>query len=400
MEMRCFSCINTTRRRFAFEDEGLIDSYSPTLSDSSSEGRRQSPFGAAGNEHQRVAVCLDDKQKVVDRINANSARSFSFRELAVATKNFRDSHLIGEGGFGKVYKGRFDNGQVIAVKRLNLEGLQGNQEFIIEVLMLSLLHHPNLVTLIGYCAEGDQRLLVYEYMPRGSLSDHLYDIEHDKDVLDWNTRVKIAAGAARGLEHLHCEAKPPVIYRDLKSANILLDVEFNPKLSDFGLAKLGPIGDNTHVSTRVMGTYGYCAPEYALTGKLTLKSDIFSFGVVLLEIITGKKAIDFTKRQGQQSLAAWARPFLKDRRKYIELVDPRLRGRFPPRSARHLIAVTSMCLNEEPTQRPPISEIVAALEFLASESQSPNATSTHTPTGSSPLQSQQGNPFSLKQQYR
>lgn len=131
--------------------------------------------------------------------------------------------------------------------------------------------------------------------------------ENDKDVLDWETRIKIAAGAARGLLHLHCVAKPPVIYRDLKSANILLDDEFKPKLSDFGLAKLGPVGDNTHVSTRVMGTYGYCAPEYALSGKLTLKSDIFSFGVVLLEIVTGRKAFDFTKKQGQQSLAVWVR---------------------------------------------------------------------------------------------
>ena len=131
------------------------------------------------------------------------------------------------------------------------------------------------------------------------------DTQDDKDVLEWNTRVKIAAGAARGLEYLHCEAKPPIIYRDLKAANILLDSDFSPRLSDFGLAKLGPIGDKTHVSTRVMGTYGYCAPEYAMTGKLTLKSDIFSFGVVLLELVTGRKTIDLKRMEGERSLVAW-----------------------------------------------------------------------------------------------
>lgn len=157
--------------------------------------------------------------------------------------------------------------------------------------MLSLLHHTNLVNLIGYCADGDQRLLVYEYMPLGSLEDHLHDLPPDKKPLDWNTRMKIAAGAAKGLEYLHDKASPPVIFRDLKCSNILLDEGYYPKLSDFGLAKLGPVGDNTHVSTRVMGTYGYCAPEYAMTGQLTLKSDVYSFGVVLLEIITGRASL-------------------------------------------------------------------------------------------------------------
>lgn len=135
--------------------------------------------------------------------------------------------------------------------------------------------------------------------------DILSDLNPDQEPLSWDTRIKIAVGAARGLEYLHCKANPPVIYRDLKSANILLDDHFNPKLSDFGLAKLGPVGDNTHVSTRVMGTYGYCAPEYAMSGKLTLKSDIYSFGVVMLELITGKKAIDGTKKQGEQNLVTW-----------------------------------------------------------------------------------------------
>ncbi|KAL0358694.1 UNVERIFIED_CONTAM: Serine/threonine-protein kinase PBL27 [Sesamum angustifolium] len=199
---------------------------------------------------------------------------------------------------------------IVAIKQLDRNGLQGNREFLVEVLMLSLLHHPNLVNLIGYCADGDQRLLVYEYMPLGSLEDHLHDLPPDKKRLDWNTRMKIAAGAAKGLEYLHDKANPPVIYRDLKCSNILLDEGYHPKLSDFGLAKLGPVGDKTHVSTRVMGTYGYCAPEYAMTGQLTLKSDVYSFGVVLLEIITGRKAIDNSRAAGEHNLVAWVRDFL------------------------------------------------------------------------------------------
>ncbi|TQD98297.1 hypothetical protein C1H46_016118 [Malus baccata] len=318
----------------------------------------------------------------------NVARSFTFRELAAATKGFREVNLIGEGGFGRVYKGRLDAGQVVAIKQLNHDGVQGFQEFIVEVLMLSLLHHTNLVTLIGYCTDGDQRLLIYEYMPRGSLEDHLFDLSPGQEPLSWDTRIKIAVGAARGLEYLHCKANPPVIYRDLKSANILLDDEFNPKLSDFGLAKLAPVGDKTHVSTRVMGTYGYCAPEYAMSGKLTLKSDIYSLGVVMLELITGKKAIDCSKRPGEQNLVSWSHPFLKDRRKFVQLVDPLLQGRFPVRCLHHAIAITAMCLQEQPTFRPLITDIVVALEYLASQSHKPDPrkAGVHSPFSASPSQ--------------
>ncbi|XP_061356573.1 probable serine/threonine-protein kinase PBL21 [Gastrolobium bilobum] len=290
------------------------------------------------------------------------ATSFSFRELASATGGFKEVNLIGEGGFGRVYKGHLSTGQVVAIKQLNLDGHQGFREFLTEVLMLSLLHHPNLVKLIGYCADGHQRLLVYEYMPMGSLERHLFE----KEPLSWRIRLKIAVGAAKGLKYLHCEANPPVIYRDLKSSNILLDNDFNPKLSDFGLAKLGPVGDNTHVSTRVMGTYGYCAPEYAMSGKLTVKSDIYSFGVVLLELITGRKALDLTRKPGEQNVVSWARPFLSDRRKFSQMVDPLLQGNYPLRRLHHAIAITAMCLQEQPNFRPHIRDIVVALEYLAS----------------------------------
>ncbi|CAN0926786.1 Probable serine/threonine-protein kinase PBL7 [Linum grandiflorum] len=250
-------------------------------------------------------VCAERSRKEgkgETKINSDdiAAKTFTFRELTIATNNFRKQCLLGEGGFGRVYKGYLESinqvrvshiyKQVVAIKQLDRNGLQGNREFLVEVLMLSLLHHRNLVNLMGYCADGDQRLLVYEYMPLGSLDDHIE--LGGKKGLDWNTRMSIAAGAARGLEFLHDKAKPPVIYRDLKCSNILLDKGYHPKLSDFGLAKLGPVGDNTHVSTRVMG-------------QLTLKSDVYSFGVVLLEIITGRRAYDTSKSVGEQNLVAW-----------------------------------------------------------------------------------------------
>lgn len=297
-----------------------------------------------------------------------SAQTFTFRELAAATRNFRADCFLGEGGFGRVYKGRLENtGQVVAIKQLDRNGLQGNREFLVEVLMLSLLHHPNLVNLIGYCADGDQRLLIYEYMPLGSLEDHLHDISPGKKRLDWSTRMKIAAGAAKGLEYLHNKASPPVIYRDLKCSNILLGEGYHPKLSDFGLAKLGPVGDNTHVSTRVMGTYGYCAPEYAMTGQLTVKSDVYSFGVVLLEIITGRKAIDSTKAPGEQNLVAWARPLFKDRSKMSQMADPMLQGQYPSRGLYQALAIGAMCVQEQPHLRPVIADVVTALSYLASQ---------------------------------
>ncbi|XP_031475661.1 serine/threonine-protein kinase PBS1-like isoform X2 [Nymphaea colorata] len=307
-------------------------------------------------------------------VNKIAATTFTFRELAGVTNNFRQDCLLGEGGFGRVYKGRLEStGQIVAVKQLDRNGLQGNREFLVEVLMLSLLHHPNLVNLIGYCAEGDQRLLVYEFMPLGSLEDHLHDLPPDKEPLDWNTRMKIAAGAAKGLEYLHDKANPPVIYRDFKSSNILLGEGFHPKLSDFGLAKLGPTGDKSHVSTRVMGTYGYCAPEYAMTGQLTVKSDVYSFGVVFLELITGRKAIDSTRPQPEQNLVQWARPLFGDRKKFPKMADPLLQGQFPMRGLYQALAVAAMCLQEQAATRPMIGDVVTALSFLANQNYDPNA---------------------------
>ncbi|KAG0596996.1 hypothetical protein M758_UG302500 [Ceratodon purpureus] len=367
--MGCFSCFDSKlkeRKPLKKDDDNSSSHEGQSPAANPVAPISKLPSGTA--EKLKSKGPFDKKDPVCEGTTHIAAQTFTFRELAAATKNFRPECLLGEGGFGRVYKGRFENnGQVVAVKQLDRNGLQGNREFLVEVLMLSLLHHPNLVNLIGYCADGDQRLLVYEFMPLGCLEDHLHDLPPDKECLDWNTRMKIAAGAARGLEYLHDKANPPVIYRDFKSSNILLDEGFHPKLSDFGLAKLGPVGDKTHVSTRVMGTYGYCAPEYAMTGQLTLKSDVYSFGVVLLELITGRKAIDNSRAAGEHNLVAWARPLFKDRRKFPSMADPMLQGRYPMRGLYQALAVAAMCLQEQAATRPLIGDVVTALSYLASQ---------------------------------
>ncbi|XP_021719677.1 probable serine/threonine-protein kinase PBL23 isoform X1 [Chenopodium quinoa] len=309
---------------------------------------------------------IDYSDRSIPGQKISAAQTFTFRQMANATNNFSIDNLVGEGGFGRVYKGYLQGvDKVVAVKQLDRNGLQGNREFLSEVFMLSLVDHPNLVNLIGYCADGDQRILVYEYMAFGSLEDHLLDLPPNTEPLSWQTRMKIAEGAAKGLEYLHETSKPPVIYRDFKASNILLDEQFNPKLSDFGLARIGPTGDKEHVSTRVMGTYGYCAPEYAMTGKLTTKSDVYSFGVVFLELISGRRAVDTTKPTAEQNLISWAQPLFKDRKMFTKMADPLLKDKYPVKSLYQALAVAAMCLQEEASTRPLISDVVTALAFLS-----------------------------------
>lgn len=307
-----------------------------------------------------------------------TTHKFTLAQLSAATDGFHESNLVGEGGFGRVYRGRLDldaaGMRPVAIKKLCRGGAQGTHEFLVECMMLMMLHHPNLVSLIGYCADAHERLLVYEFMPCGSLDAHLF-LDDDKMkkknkgvLLDWNTRVRIAHGSAKGLRYLHEVVTPPVIYRDLKSSNILLADDLSPKLSDLGLAKLGPVGDDTHVSTRVMGTYGYCAPDYAMSGKLNVKSDVYSFGVVLLELITGRRAFDAGRpTPEEQRLLVWARPYLSDRRNYSGLADPALQGRYPRRALYQLAVVASLCLHDKPNLRPTMSDVTQALEHVASQ---------------------------------
>ncbi|XP_008221672.1 PREDICTED: protein kinase 2B, chloroplastic-like isoform X1 [Prunus mume] len=304
-------------------------------------------------------------------LSSPNLKAFSFNELKNATRNFRPDSLLGEGGFGYVFKGWINehtltaakpgSGMVVAVKKLKPEGFQGHKEWLTEVNYLGQLYHPNLVKLIGYCLEGENRLLVYEFMPKGSLENHLF--RRGPQPLSWATRMKVAIGAARGLSFLH-EAESQVIYRDFKASNILLDSEFNAKLSDFGLAKAGPTGDRTHVSTQVMGTQGYAAPEYVATGRLTAKSDVYSFGVVLLELLSGRRAVDKTKVGVEQNLVDWTKPYLGDKRKLFRIMDTKLEGQYPQKAAFTAATLASQCLCAESKLRPTMSVVLATLEQL------------------------------------
>lgn len=293
---------------------------------------------------------------------------FTFNELKTITKNFRVDYVLGEGGFGTVYKGHIDEdlkpglkAQPVAVKVLDPEGHQGHREWLAEVIFLGKLSHPHLVKLIGYCCEDEHRLLVYEFMARGSLENHLF--RKMSVPLPWSTRMKIALGAAKGLAFLH-GAENPVIYRDFKTSNILLETDYTAKLSDFGLAKGGPEGDQTHVSTRVMGTYGYAAPEYVMTGHLTSRSDVYSFGVVLLELLTGRRSMDKTRPSREYNLAEWARPLLNDKRKLLRILDPRMEGEYSVKGAQKAANLAYHCLSQNPKARPLMRDVVETLEPL------------------------------------
>lgn len=305
-------------------------------------------------------------------------RIFSFTELKVATKGFRSDTVLGEGGFGQVFKGWLEdkaqsksgNGMVIAVKKLNSESLQGFQEWQSEVNFLGRLSHPNLVKLLGYCWEDKELLLIYEFMQKGSLENHLFGRGSAVQPLPWDIRLKIAIGAARGLAFLHTSDKQ-VIYRDFKASNILLDGSYTAKISDFGLAKLGPSASQSHVTTRVMGTYGYAAPEYVATGHLYVKSDVYGFGVVLVEILTGLRALDTNRPSGRHNLVDWIKPYLSERRKLKQIMDSRLEGKYPSKATFHIAQLALKCLAAEPKHRPSMKEVLEKLERFEAANERP-----------------------------
>ncbi|KAL4591292.1 hypothetical protein LXL04_004250 [Taraxacum kok-saghyz] len=326
-------------------------------------------------------------------------KAFTFNDLKTATKNFRPDSIVGEGGFGRVFKGWIDEttldpakpgtGQVIAVKVLKSESHQGHREWLTEVDYLGKLRHKNLVKLIGYCEECENRLLVYEFMPKGCLENHLF--RKGVEPISWAIRMRIAIDVAEGLSFLHSNEPDHIIYRDLKAANILLDSEFTARLSDFGLARNGPVGDNTHVSTRVVGTSGYAAPEYVATGTntrlvmrhLTVKNDVYSYGVVLLELLSGRRAIDDERAGGiEETLVEWVKPFLIDNRGVFRIMDTRLGGRYPKKGAQAVAALALKCLHNDPKNRPTMAEVVVALEEITNMSK--NVVETPSPLIASP----------------
>ncbi|XP_069142965.1 receptor-like serine/threonine-protein kinase ALE2 isoform X7 [Solanum lycopersicum] len=296
-----------------------------------------------------------------------SARTFSSKEIDRATDSFNEARVLGEGGFGRVYSGVLDDGVKVAVKVLKRDDQQGGREFLAEVEMLSRLHHRNLVKLIGICLEERSRCLLYELIPNGSVESHLHGVDKESSPLDWDARMKIALGAARGLAYLHEDSSPRVIHRDFKSSNILLEHDFTPKVSDFGLARAALDEGERHISTRVMGTFGYVAPEYAMTGHLLVKSDVYSYGVVLLELLTGKKPVDMSQPPGQENLVAWARPLLTSEEGLELIMDRNLGPDFPFDDIVKVAAIASMCVQPEVSHRPFMGEVVQALKLVCNE---------------------------------
>ncbi|XP_076959443.1 protein STRUBBELIG-RECEPTOR FAMILY 8-like [Bidens hawaiensis] len=291
--------------------------------------------------------------------------SYTVAALQTATNSFSQDNIIGEGSLGRVYKADFSNGKVMAVKKIDNAALSLQEEdyFVEAVSNMSRLRHPNIVPLAGYCAEHGQRLLVYDYIANGSLQDLLHFADDSSKTLTWNARVKVALGTARALEYLHEVCLPSVVHRNLKSANILLDEELNPHLSDCGLAALTP-NTEREVATQLVGSFGYSAPEFALSGIYTVKSDVYSFGVVMLELLTGRKPLDSSRARSEQSLVRWATPQLHDIDSLANMVDPALNGMYPAKSLSRFADIIALCVQPEPEFRPPMSEVVQALVRL------------------------------------
>ncbi|XP_022776104.1 proline-rich receptor-like protein kinase PERK12 [Durio zibethinus] len=313
-------------------------------------------FGSQGGQNYRGP---DSDINII----VGSKAFFTYEELMEMTNGFSRQNVIGEGGFGCVYKGWLPNGRLVAVKQLKAGSGQGDREFRAEVEIISRVHHRHLVSLVGYCIAENQRLLIYEFVPNSTLEHHLH--AKDLPVLEWAKRVKIAVGAAKGLAYLHEDCHPKIIHRDIKSANILLDDDFEAQVADFGLARLNDT-TQTHVSTRVMGTFGYLAPEYASSGKLTDRSDVYSFGVVLLELITGRKPVDPTQPLGDESLVEWARPLLiqaLETGDFGELIDPRVEKRYVEREVLRMIEAAAACVRHSAAKRPRMALVVRALDF-------------------------------------
>ncbi|XP_077228275.1 proline-rich receptor-like protein kinase PERK1 [Tasmannia lanceolata] len=284
---------------------------------------------------------------------------FTYDELAKATNEFSAANHLGQGGFGSVHRGMLANGIQVAIKQLKAGSTQGDREFQAEVEIISRVHHKHLVSLVGYCIAEERRILVYEFVPNNTLKFHLHGI--GTPTMEWSSRVKVALGSAKGLAYLHEDCHPKIIHRDIKSDNILLDLNCEAKIADFGLAKIFP-DDNTYIEvTRIMGTFGYLDPECFLTRKFTERSDVYAFGIMVLELITGRQAVIRTESSGVYSLVEWARPLMEAHNYYV-LVDPRLESNYDVNDMTQVVDCAAACVRASSRSRPKMSQIVRYLE--------------------------------------
>ncbi|CAL5405166.1 cold-responsive protein kinase 1 [Camellia sinensis] len=306
------------------------------------------------DKSEKLSTQFDAELQGVNNVNL-----YTYKELRTATDDFSHANKIGEGGFGSVYKGRLKNGNIAAIKVLSPESRQGVKEFLTEIKVISDIEHENLVKLYGCCVEGDHRILVYNYLENNSLAQTLIGGSYSSIQFSWRTRTRICVGIARGLAFLHESVRPHIVHRDIKASNILLDKDLTPKISDFGLAKLIP-ANMTHVSTRVAGTIGYLAPEYAIRGQLTRKADIYSFGVLLVEIVTGRCNTNTRLPVEEQYLLerTWD---LFERRELVGLVDTALNGDFDAEEACRFLKIGLLCTQDTPKLRPSMSTVVKML---------------------------------------
>ncbi|XP_022954627.1 cysteine-rich receptor-like protein kinase 10 [Cucurbita moschata] len=299
------------------------------------------------------------EDSVIDEMSTAESLQFDFNTINAATSNFSEENKLGEGGFGAVYKGRLENGQEIAVKRLSRRSLQGFKEFKNEITLVAKLHHRNLVRLLGFCMEGEEKILIYEYIPNKSLDFFLFDPIRQKQ-LDWSKRYTIINGIARGILYLHEDSRLRIIHRDLKASNILLDGDMNPKVSDFGMARIVQVDQTQGITDRIVGTYGYMSPEYAMYGNFSLKSDVYSFGVLIFEIISGKKNNTFYLSKLAEDMLTYAWKLWKNGTS-LELLDPILRDNYSRNEVLRCIHIALLCVQENPSRRPSMTSIVLML---------------------------------------